>query len=254
MALLPQAPQHSYQKYGSFNTHDLLKCIALAGMVIDHAGKYFFPELLWMRAIGRIAFPLFLFLVGYSARFSIKADIVVLAFFMAVFNVCFGHSLFPFNVLVTIILTRMVMGWLERKNYLAHHPIQILFAVLIWCLPSYMAFEFGTLAIGFALIGYQTRHHAPLYLRATLMISVLIPFVLLESHFLAFGWQENSIFAMVVLMSIWLFYSYRLQTVSSAREWNAVLLPIQFIARNSLWFYVLHLTAFQIIAYFLMRP
>ncbi|MGB1540324.1 MAG: TraX family protein, partial [Rickettsiales bacterium] len=48
------------------NTYDALKAIALLTMVVDHIGRYFFPEVEAFRAMGRIAFPLFLFLVGYS--------------------------------------------------------------------------------------------------------------------------------------------------------------------------------------------
>lgn len=55
-------------------THDLgglrildgtaLKLIALVSMVIDHLGDNFFPSLTWMRAIGRIAMPVFAFCIA----------------------------------------------------------------------------------------------------------------------------------------------------------------------------------------------
>ena len=33
-----------FSRYGSLNTHDLLKFVALIGMTVDHVGMYVFPE------------------------------------------------------------------------------------------------------------------------------------------------------------------------------------------------------------------
>ena len=36
-------------------------------MLIDHIGYFVYPDMWWLRAIGRLAFPLFAFLIGYGA-------------------------------------------------------------------------------------------------------------------------------------------------------------------------------------------
>ncbi len=41
-----------------------LKIIAMASMILDHVGDNFFPGQLWMRALGRIAMPIFAFCVA----------------------------------------------------------------------------------------------------------------------------------------------------------------------------------------------
>ena len=41
-----------------------LKLIAMASMVLDHLGDNFFPGAVWMRALGRIAMPVFAFCVA----------------------------------------------------------------------------------------------------------------------------------------------------------------------------------------------
>ena len=41
-----------------------LKCIALLCMVLDHVGYLLFPHALWLRVVGRVAFPLYAFLLG----------------------------------------------------------------------------------------------------------------------------------------------------------------------------------------------
>ncbi len=51
-----------------------LKVIAIVLMVIDHIGAVIFPEILFLRIIGRLSFPLFAFLIseGYRHTRSVK--------------------------------------------------------------------------------------------------------------------------------------------------------------------------------------
>lgn len=45
-----------------------IKVLAIVCMVMDHVGLFFFPKLLIMRLIGRVAFPLFAWFVANGAR------------------------------------------------------------------------------------------------------------------------------------------------------------------------------------------
>ena len=38
-----------------------LKLIAMVSMVFDHVGDNFFPDMVWMRVLGRIAMPIFFY-------------------------------------------------------------------------------------------------------------------------------------------------------------------------------------------------
>jgi hypothetical protein len=51
-----------------------LKVIAIVLMVIDHTGALFFPQVLFLRIIGRLSFPLFAFLIseGFFHTKSVK--------------------------------------------------------------------------------------------------------------------------------------------------------------------------------------
>lgn len=45
-----------------------LKLIALVTMTADHVGLMFFPQLLWLRAIGRLAFPIYAYMIAEGCR------------------------------------------------------------------------------------------------------------------------------------------------------------------------------------------
>ncbi len=47
-----------------FFTGNQLKLIAAVAMTIDHIGVCLFPQLVWLRAVGRIAFPIFAYFIG----------------------------------------------------------------------------------------------------------------------------------------------------------------------------------------------
>ena len=47
-----------------------LKLIAAASMLIDHMGLIFFPTVLWLRALGRLAMPIFAFCIAEGCRYT----------------------------------------------------------------------------------------------------------------------------------------------------------------------------------------
>lgn len=49
---------------------DILKIIAMLTMLIDHIGYLYYPGVVWLRIIGRIAFPIFAFLIARGYRFT----------------------------------------------------------------------------------------------------------------------------------------------------------------------------------------
>ena len=41
-----------------------LKLLAMAAMLVDHMGYLLFPTVMWMRYVGRLAFPIFAFQIA----------------------------------------------------------------------------------------------------------------------------------------------------------------------------------------------
>ena len=51
-------------------SNDRLKIIAAAAMLIDHIGAYLLPQVRILRIIGRIAFPIFAFMIAEGCRYT----------------------------------------------------------------------------------------------------------------------------------------------------------------------------------------
>lgn len=69
----------------------MLKIIAMISMVIDHVGNMIFPELLWLRMIGRLAMPVFAFCIteGYIHTRNRKKYLLRMGIFALISEVPF---------------------------------------------------------------------------------------------------------------------------------------------------------------------
>ena len=109
-------------KFGVF-TGNMLKWIAIITMVIDHMGAILFPQYQILRIIGRLAFPLFAFLLvegyvhtsnlkKYLGRLLLFALIAEIPFDIAMYSQAFywGHQ----NVFWTLFLGLLVLYLIDR--------------------------------------------------------------------------------------------------------------------------------------------
>jgi len=73
-----------------------LKIIAILSMLIDHTGAILFPELIVLRMIGRLAFPIFAYLLveGYFHTRDVKKYLIRLGAFALISEVPFDLALF----------------------------------------------------------------------------------------------------------------------------------------------------------------
>ena len=61
---------------------NVLKIVAMVSMLIDHIGMYFFPKVTVLRVIGRLAFPIFAFMVAEGCRHTRNK----LRYFLSIFT------------------------------------------------------------------------------------------------------------------------------------------------------------------------
>lgn len=117
-----------------------IKLIAAISMVFDHVGMVFFPDVLWLRCIGRLSFPLFCYCmtVGmlytknikkYMIRLAILAVISQPVYLMALYPDWSEQGIFPLNVFFTLLFSlATVYGVRQRQWWLTFIGVYMLIA------------------------------------------------------------------------------------------------------------------------------
>lgn len=235
-------------------SYDLLKTFAVVIMVIDHMGVYFFPDDLWWRSVGRIGFPIWFFLVGYSSGRDLPAKLVIGALILTGANFIAGMHVFPLNALVTIALIRV---YIDRVMQFCLKTPQILwFASAFMCvliLPSYFVTEYGLQALITAIFGYLVRHREKINndrLVFQYMIFALFSFVIVQQ--LSFGFDAAQFAFMLIgtAMVRMALYYFKPQTYPHLTQKITPLgaALIRLCGRHTLEIYVLHLLLFKALA------
>lgn len=241
------------QKYGPLNTHDLVKVVALIIMTIDHVGAYLAPDDMWWRAVGRITFPVWFFLIGYARSTKIGTELLWGAVILMASNLWAYYPMFPLNALVSIIVCRLLLRVAERFSLIEKHPLECIVALFFLNVPFTLLWEYGMVAVMFAFGGRMVRLGLRGWKYALFWsISVCI-FLLWQAHMFDFN-HEQMAFATfgTIAVCLWL-YQYEQQVLT-------VTLPpaidgcVKLLSRYSLQYYVLHRVLFQMIgAYVLMN-
>lgn len=139
----------------------MLRVIALLSMVIDHAGLALFPNIGAFRCVGRIAFPLYCFLLtqgfihthdrrAYARRLLLLAILSEIPFDLLIFGrICSGVEQ---NVLFSLLLGLLALYAVESFQ---SRPIYGAGAVLLLCMAAMLArVSFGWLSIMLCLCFY----------------------------------------------------------------------------------------------------
>lgn len=140
------------------NSYDLLKAFAVITMVIDHIGAYLWLDHEMLRAIGRLSFPVWLFLIGYARSREIGPMLIAGALFIIVIDALLGRDIFPLNILVSILLVRLCLDFVTQKIFVNAAIFWSAMGLLFFAEPvTNMVTEYGSMAIVLAVFGYMTR-------------------------------------------------------------------------------------------------
>lgn len=108
---------------------DVLKLIAIATMAMDHAGDILYPDWLALRLIGRLAFPLFAYLValGVESTRSPKKYLATLFIFALISQVPYflAFGIQPaerFNILFSLLLGALTIYFFNKRSLLTIIP------------------------------------------------------------------------------------------------------------------------------------
>lgn len=144
---------------------NFLKLIAIISMLIDHIGGAFFPEIGWMRWVGRLAFPIFCYCmtVGLLYTNNIKKYFFRLGLFALISQPFYILAFHPYdffaqftnwNIFFTLFLSLLALyGVKERKWWL----FALAFFVLSW-----WNFDYSATGVILMLIFYLCRNHPAL--------------------------------------------------------------------------------------------
>lgn len=242
----------------SLTSYDFLKFVALVTMIIDHAGYFFFPEEEWMRMIGRISAPIWLFLVGYaqSRDFSLRMWIGIALIALSAFVV--GDHILPLSILASILVFRAlidpVMAAIKANPAMLYPFMTILFFLMF---PTSGLIEYGAPAMMFVILGYAVRHQdADPFLKSHLLpialITAAVHAVFQGYLFFTFSFTpvQKLIVAAELLAIVVLLTQFRphVYPALTARLPAPLVGLVQLAGRRSLEIYVAHIVLFRLAA------
>lgn len=238
-------------------SYDLLKLLAVVTMIIDHIGHYFFPEQLELRAIGRMSMPIWLFLVGYANTREIPPILWGGAFILLASYLVAGNPILPLNILFTIIIARAVLDTLVMTTF--KNTENFLFgvtAMIFLAIPTSALFDYGTLALMWALFGYLCRHQEEMQVSSKRLLGFLgittLIYLVYQQVFFVFEPAQSLIMILSVSISAFVLYQFKAEALPDL----TVKLPppvntlVKFCGRKTLYIYVVHLMLFLAIGFF----
>jgi hypothetical protein len=239
-------------------TLDLIKCFALICMVIDHIGFYFFPDQMWLRAVGRFGgAPVWFFLIGYAQSRHIPNTWFIGAVILASSDFLLFQHMFPLNVLMTLLFLRLgidhIMNFLLRSRYI----FWFISILLAFCyMASNMVIEYGTLAVLSAIAGYMARHREKLFELSSVTkydfigfcVFITIANAMLQTA--VFGFDQAQFIFVGFGLSVFLYVLVTMKSTTFPQFGFGVMAKsIQYTGRHTLEIYVAHLVIFKVLAF-----
>ena len=195
-----------------------LKLIAICTMLIDHMGYTLFPGVMWLRCVGRVAFPIFCFLIAEGCvythdRKKYAARLLVFALLSEIpYNLMNSGMIWdPYdqNVLWTL-LTGALVCWLMDWTLKKRTPLSFVLTGAVM-LAAYWLLEIGNTDYGgwgmLLVAAFYGVHRAP---------SGAVVKMIAQAFGLAFfslgvmgGYLSIELWSLVSLTPIWLYNGQR---------------------------------------------
>lgn len=173
--------------------NDILKLLAILTMLIDHIGYIFFPKLIFLRVIGRIAFPIFAYhiSIGYINTSNIKKYAIRLFLFGLLsqlpYNMLFKNG--SLNIFFTLFLGLIFIYSIDKKNYIV--------LALVILSPIIFHIEYGYYGLFIILSFYYFRENN----NNAILIITCINIIYFLNH--NFSIQIFSLLALLLIYRDW---------------------------------------------------
>lgn len=169
----------------------MLEIIAMATMLIDHIGAVFFPDMVFLRIVGRISFPIYCFLLvrGFHHTKCFRKYLLRLILLAIVsqpiYSRLFGVD--KLNVIFTLAACLIILKLIERPK-IQHIIISLLLTLIL----ATGIFEYGSYAVLMVLI-YRWVKKPYMILLAHFAVNLI--------HFFFFAWsQQLSILGSIIII------------------------------------------------------
>jgi len=241
----------------NLTSYDFLKCITVLFMFADHVGAYFIPDEPWWRVAGRLGFPAWFFLAGYSNDKGVSPKLWLGAGILILGNVMFGTYIFPLNALASYICIRIFMTHGYPKYFSHWEPLLYsTFALILLAYSTNYIFEYGTLAFLLAMFGYSVRHQDELGIGRVIQIlfAVVVAIAVSIVQITTFGFHGMLAVVCFVFLCAMCFVLYHFKRAEYPQLTQKLPRPvvaiIQFGGRYTLEIYVIHLMLIKAYLFF----
>ena len=203
----------------------LLQLVAIITMLVDHTGIVFFPGQIWLRVVGRIAFPLFCYNIvrgvdytknplRYALRLLLFAIISQYPYMLAL-----SHEIYELNVVFTLLLGMLsIWGIKERKHY-SH----ILVPLICLTLSTLLTMDYGFRGVLLIIFMYLCKENAGAF--AAMFISFCLYWG--ANSYTVVNFQNISLSPALARLLLVIQPCFKLQTMAMLS------LPLMLISTNS---------------------
>ena len=200
-----------------------LKVIAMTSMVMDHAMKIFGIHSLFLTIAGRLAFPIFAFLLAegyahtsnvnrYTGRLLFWAVLTEIPFDMAFYGepFMFRHQNVLWTFLISLLMLRLYDRFGEKEEYIGRLISMMAVLALGMFLGVMTMCDYSAVGVLMVLMFWFLRGNTVRHCILQVMIVLLFSF-LLTSSLWAFDWNGAplfvpvQVFCLLALPLIWLY-------------------------------------------------
>jgi hypothetical protein len=231
--------------------------IGVATFLVDHYGFFFHTDELWWRLFGRVASPIFFFLIGFARTREVPWTWLVFGVALSA-SQAWTMELYNLNILLNFALLRFAVLPLAERFVMPKPWLVVLFALA--CVPLIVPtdryLEYGTEGWLWALFGLAYRMHGegrqPAW--SPYGLGAVAAAAYLHTEIVKFGFsavQAAVLLALILSLTAALGHFRRATLASQPMPTVASL--FRFCGRHSLEIYAITLFGMQVVAY-AMRP
>lgn len=229
----------------NLTSYDFLKALAVITMVIEYLGIYLFPGQAGWRIVGQMSLPIWMFLIGYAQTRDIPDFLWGGALVLVISGFVVGQSIFPLNVLVTIMIIRLAIDAVMRFTLTNFQSMFLaVFALTLLIFPTMFFVEYGTQALLFAMFGYLVRHQEKIRFsnEAILVFMTAVFFIYIVMQKINVGLDNTEFFTMgagvLVICLLLSFFRPKLYPDLTQRLPDMAVYVLKLMGRRTLEIYI----------------